>query len=72
MPTLSILTTGTGTVVGITTVVVVLIVLVVAVNQDKCYSHLHMCVFLCVRYFNGPNQIPWTNHLMNGSCEDYR
>ncbi|XP_076610140.1 regulating synaptic membrane exocytosis protein 2-like isoform X4 [Chaetodon auriga] len=22
------------------------------------------------RYFNGPNQTPWTNHMMNGSCED--
>ncbi|XP_051246549.1 regulating synaptic membrane exocytosis protein 2 isoform X3 [Dicentrarchus labrax] len=23
------------------------------------------------RYFNGPNQMLWTNHMMNGSCEDY-
>ncbi|XP_027142373.1 regulating synaptic membrane exocytosis protein 2 isoform X9 [Larimichthys crocea] len=23
------------------------------------------------RYFNGPNQTPWTNHMMNGSCEDF-
>ncbi|XP_056256261.1 regulating synaptic membrane exocytosis protein 2-like isoform X11 [Seriola aureovittata] len=23
------------------------------------------------RYFNGPNHTPWTNHMMNGSCEDY-
>ncbi|XP_039977905.1 regulating synaptic membrane exocytosis protein 2-like [Xiphias gladius] len=23
------------------------------------------------RYFNGPNNTPWTNHMMNGSCEDY-
>nr|XP_043874809.1 regulating synaptic membrane exocytosis protein 2-like isoform X13 [Solea senegalensis] len=23
------------------------------------------------RYFNGPNHTLWTNHMMNGSCEDY-
>ncbi|KAM9340420.1 regulating synaptic membrane exocytosis protein 2 [Symphorus nematophorus] len=23
------------------------------------------------RYSNGPIQTPWTNHMMNGSCEDY-
>ncbi|XP_045915171.1 regulating synaptic membrane exocytosis protein 2-like isoform X1 [Micropterus dolomieu] len=23
------------------------------------------------RYFNGPNQTPWTTHMINGSCEDY-
>ncbi|XP_059205527.1 regulating synaptic membrane exocytosis protein 2 [Centropristis striata] len=23
------------------------------------------------RYYNGPNQTNWTNHTMNGSCEDY-
>ncbi|XP_047186040.1 regulating synaptic membrane exocytosis protein 2 isoform X3 [Scophthalmus maximus] len=23
------------------------------------------------RYFNGPNHTPWTNQMMNGSCEDY-
>ncbi|XP_031695609.1 pollen-specific leucine-rich repeat extensin-like protein 2 isoform X2 [Anarrhichthys ocellatus] len=39
---------------------------------SSCHHILmYMCVFLCVRYLNGPNQTLWTKRMINGSCEDY-